>query len=314
MSRVKDGRRIAREDIPPEHGRRLVVRCLQAGCDRAAIIDLRHLFGSSGQWPMATLGYPDSEDFKYFYPTSVLETGWEIVTRWVSRMIMFGYYLTGKSPFTDVYLHGTVRATDGRKMSKSLGNVVNPDEYSSEFGVDALRMGLVSGTANGKDFAFPKDRVLAFRNFGNKIWNMGRFMFMMLEKYQTETGKEIEFYADVRDSEDFKKKLQQEDLQIIARLSEVVNGVDENIEKYRFADAADTIYQFMWKEVADKYIESVKVREDKDVALCVLLYVYTVCLKVLHPFMPFVTEEIWSKLPLHSGESGVLVVSDWPVL
>jgi len=136
---------------------------------------------SSGHWPLVTLEYPESEDFKKFYPTSVLETGWEIIRFWVSRMIMFGIYLTGKPPFEYVYLHGMVRAADGKKMSKSLGNVINPDEYMEQYGVDALRMGLIAGTATGKDFSFPKDKIVGYRNFGNKLWNMARFYLMMAE-------------------------------------------------------------------------------------------------------------------------------------
>lgn len=256
---------------------------------------------SSGQWPLVTLGYPDSDDFKYFYPTAVLETGWEIIRLWVSRMIMFGIYLTGEVPFEYVYLHGIVRALDGRKMSKSLGNVINPEEYIDQYGVDALRMGLISGTANGKDFAFPKDRVIAYKLFANKIWNMARFMNMMMEQY----GKTVPFY-----SENIKKQLQPEDKAILKGLSRLINSVDTSLEKFRMADAGEAIYQFMWHEVADKYIELVKNREDKDVALSVLRHVYVTCLKLLHPFMPFVTEEIWGLLPKDSTKP--LIVSPWP--
>lgn len=256
---------------------------------------------SSGQWPLVTLGYPDSDDFKYFYPTAVLETGWEIIRLWVSRMIMFGIYLTGEVPFEQVYLHGIVRALDGRKMSKSLGNVINPEEYITEFGVDALRMGLISGTANGKDFAFPKDRVIAYKHFGNKIWNMARFMLMMMEQY----GKEVPFYSDV-----MKKQLKPEDKEILKGLSKLIKSVDVSLEKFRMADAAEAIYQFTWHEVADKYIEQVKNREDKDVALAVLRYVYLNCMKLLHPFMPYITEEIWGLLPKQSDTP--LIISSWP--
>ena len=256
---------------------------------------------SSGQWPFTTLGYPDSEDFKYFYPTAVLETGWEIVTRWVSRMVMFGYYLTGQSPFKDVYLHGHVRALDGKKMSKSLGNMINPDEYIEEFGVDALRMGMISGTANGKDFNFPRDKVIAYRNFANKIWNMARFMLMMMEK----SG--FESFTDLPELN--VKNLQGEDKEIIANLQKLIKDVDKNLEKYRFADAGEAIYQFMWHDVADKYIEYVK---DKKESLGTLHQVFTTCLKLLHPFMPFVTEEIWSYLP--KKEEKALIAEDWPIV
>jgi len=257
---------------------------------------------SSGQWPLVTLGYPDSSDFKYFYPTSVLETGWEIIRLWVSRMIMFGIYLTGEVPFENVYLHGIVRALDGRKMSKSLGNVINPEDYITEYGVDALRMGLISGTANGKDFAFPKDRVVAYKHFCNKIWNMGRFTLMMREQW----GKDISDFASLNES-----NLQPEDKDVLEELNTVIATVDQELEKFRFADAAEAIYQFMWHSLADKYIEQVKTREDKDVALAVLEHVYVTSLKLLHPFMPFVTEEIYQKMP-GAGES--IMIEAWPTI
>ncbi len=255
---------------------------------------------SSGQWPLVTLGYPDSEDFKKFYPTSVLETGWEIIRLWVSRMMMFGYYLTGEPPFKDVYLHGMVRALDGRKMSKSLGNVINPEEYVEQYGVDALRMGLIAGTANGKDFNFPKDRVIAYKHFSNKIWNMGRFLLMMREQWD----KEIPRFEDLD-----KKSLNDEDKKILNGLNKQIEGVEGFLNKFRFADAGEFIYQFMWHEVADSYIEHVKVREDKDVALSVLTHVYMTSLKLLHPFMPFVTEAIYQQMPDH-GES--IMIEEWP--
>ncbi|HVZ58409.1 MAG TPA: valine--tRNA ligase [Patescibacteria group bacterium] len=262
--------------------------------------DIFDTWFSSGQWPLVTLGYPDSKDFKYFYPTAVLETGWEIIRLWVSRMIMFGIYLTGEVPFENVYLHGIVRALDGRKMSKSLGNVINPEDYINEYGVDALRMGLISGTANGKDFAFPKDRVIAYKHFGNKIWNMGRFILMMREQW----GKEIPEFASVKDSD-----LNLDDKAVLEELQTVIKTVDEELEKFRFADAAEAIYQFMWHSLADKYIEQVKTREDKDVALAVLQHVYMMSLKLLHPFMPFVTEEIYQKMPGHNES---IMIEPWP--
>jgi valyl-tRNA synthetase len=248
---------------------------------------------SSGQWPLVTLGYPDSDDFKTFYPTAVMETGWEIIRLWVSRMVMFGYYLTDKPPFEYVYLHGMVRAIDGRKMSKSLGNVVNPEDYFEQYGVDALRMGLIAGTANGKDYNFPRDRVIAYKHFGNKIWNMGRFILMMREQWQ----KDIPDYAQVD-----QKKLTKEDKAVLKELNTLIKSVDTELEKFRFADAAEAIYQFMWHTIADKYIEQIKEREDKDVALAVLQHVYMTSLKLLHPFMPFITEAIYQQMPGH-GES-----------
>lgn len=255
---------------------------------------------SSGQWPLITLGYPDSPDFKKFYPTDVMETGWEIIRFWVARMIMFGMYLTGKAPFSFIYLHGIVRAVDGRKMSKSLGNVIDPQEYIERYGVDALRMGLIAGTANGKDFAFPKDKVIAYKHFANKIWNMGRFLEMMKQQH----GKEIASY-----SSSSQESLREEDIRVIDRLHEVFTEVETALAAFRFADAGDIIYHFLWHEVADKYLEQVKVREDKDVALSVFQYLFTTSLKLLHPFMPFVTEEIYQQLKL--GDK-MLIIEQWP--
>jgi len=255
---------------------------------------------SSGQWPLITLGYPKSEDFKKYYPTDVMETAWEILSKWVSRMIMFGIYLTGEPPFRDVYLHGVVRALDGRKMSKSLGNVINPEEYIEEYGTDALRMGLVLGNGNGKDFAFPRDRVIAMKHFNNKIWNMTRFILMMKDEY----AKDIPEYSQ-------ELKLLDEDKKMQTNLENLIKGVNINLEKYRFADAGEALYQFMWHEIADIYIESVKNREDKDVALSSLIHIHRTCLELLHPFMPFITEELWQKLP-HEGKS--IMLAKWPTI
>jgi len=258
---------------------------------------------SSGHWPLVTLKYPDSDDFKQFYPTSVLETGWEIIRFWVSRMIMFGIYLTGKPPFEYVYLHGLVRALDGRKMSKSLGNVINPDEYMDKYGVDALRMGLISGTANGKDFAFPKDKIVAYRNFANKLWNMTRFFFMM----QDRLGREFDeaYYQEVA-----KKELKEADINIINRLDETIKQTENLLEKFRFSEAAETIYHFMWDEVAAEYIEQIKDRNDQEIAVSVLRCLLLNGLKLLHPFMPFVTEAIWREFPNLSEKQ--LITASWP--
>lgn len=255
---------------------------------------------SSGQWPLVTLGYPDSEDFKKFYPTAVLETGWEIIRLWVSRMVMFGIYNAGDVPFTSVYLHGIVKALDGRKMSKSLGNVINPDDYIEEYGVDSLRMGLISGTANGKDFSFPKDKVIAFKHFSNKIWNMAKFMLMMAENEKIEfiSGEELS-------AED----LTEEDKLYQSQLNNLIKEVNKHLENYRFADAGESIYQFMWHELADKYIESIKTREAKTAGLSNLMNIYKTSLKLLHPFMPFITEEIYSHLP-HEEKS--IMIASWP--
>ena len=264
---------------------------------------------SSGQWPLITLGYPDSTDYKYFYPTSVLETGWEIIRLWVSRMIMFGIYRTGKVPFNDVYLHGMVHAIDGKKMSKSLGNVINPEEYIEQYGVDALRMGLISGTANGKDFAFPKDKIIGYRNFTNKVWNMGRFLLMMFEDFENATGEKV---PEIEELEGLGLTLKEEDHGMLDGLNELIKNVDFNLEKYRFADAGEAIYHFMWDQLASFYIEQVKNRDDKKVALSVLRHMFLTSLKLLHPFMPFITEAVWDEMKIIGGSDELLVGANWP--
>lgn len=259
---------------------------------------------SSGQWPLVTLGYPDSEDFKLFYPTSVLETGWEIITKWVSRMIMFGIYLTGKPPFEAVYLHGIVMAMDGRKMSKSLGNIINPEEYIEQYGVDALRMGLISGTANGKDFSFPKDKIVGYRNFANKLWNMGRFLQMMEADLEKESEGNTPNFPDIT-----KIKLGLEDREILNKLEKLIKTVDRDLEKFWFAQAGESIYQFMWHELADVYLEHTKKSENRALSLAVFRHCYLTGIKLLHPFMPFVTEAIYAKL---SPVVGPLITTAWP--
>ncbi len=264
---------------------------------------------SSGQWPLITLKYPESEDFKYFYPTDVLETGWEIVTRWVSRMVMFGLYLTGEVPFKNVYLHGHVRALDGRKMSKSLGNQINPEDYLEKYGVDSLRMGLIFGTANGKDFSFPHDKVLAYRNFANKVWNMARFIQMMVARFEEESGEKVQPLAH-EDYEKAQSLAEAEEAKIILlSLKYTLYSVNANLEKFRFADAADSLYHFMWDELAAKYIEYVKTSQNKKASLEILIFVYGNCLKMLHPFMPFITEAIWE---VFEENDKLLALSSWP--
>ena len=212
---------------------------------------------------------------------------------------MFGIYLTGEVPFRDVYLHGIVRALDGRKMSKSLGNVINPEEYIEEFGVDALRMGLVSGTANGKDFNFPRDKVIGYKKFANKIWNIGRFVEAGSAKGEVLSAK----------------NKNTDDEWILEELNKLIKQVDRDLGNFRFADAGEAIYQFVWHEFADIYIEKVKNRKEE--ASPTLWKVLTTSLKLLHPFMPFVTEAIWQELRKSSfaeaSEDAVLITSKWPV-
>lgn len=299
FNEIKDGLQTM---IAPK-GAEMVVSAVNPGEGYLQETDTFDTWFSSGHWPLVTLKYPDSDDFAKFYPTSVLETGWEIIRFWVSRMIMFGIYLTGKPPFEYVYLHGLVRALDGRKMSKSLGNVINPDEYMEKYGVDALRMGLISGTANGKDFAFPKDKITAYRNFANKLWNMARFFFMMQEKLGI-------VFDETYYQEKAKKELKEVDVQILKRLNETIGNTEKLLDKFRFSEAAETIYHFMWDEVAAKYIEQIKDRADQEVAVSVLRSLLLNGLKLLHPFMPFVTEAIWKEFP--NLKEKQLMSAKWP--
>lgn len=259
----------------------------------------------SGQWPLTTLGYPNGEDFKYFYPTSVMDTLWDILFFWVARMMMLGIYRTGRVPFEVIHLHARVVDKFGQKMSKSKGNTIDPVDMVEKYGADALRMALVYGVAPAADIALSDDKIRAMRNFANKIWNMARFLEIETAKYQSETGKEISFYnggiyADLNES----------DKNIVDGLHVLIESVDDSLAKYRFSDAAEGIYHFMWDELASKYLESIKGRSDKDVALSVFRHVFLNCLKLLHPFMPFITEEIWSHLPKETNLP--LIVSPWP--
>lgn len=256
----------------------------------------------SSQWPITTLGFPDSEDFKYFYPTSVLDTMWDILFFWVARMMMMGLYRTGRVPFEVIHLHSRVVDAKGQKMAKSKGNVLNPIDLVDTYGADALRFTLVFGAAPGSDIAVSEDKVRGMRNFANKLWNIGRFILMNFES----AGKNIPFY-------DTKMKVTDPtDKQIISELNTLTAAVTKDIEQYRFSDAAQTLYEFAWHTFADIYLEKNKERfKSKDPqALAVLRHVYLTILKLLHPFMPFVTEEIWSKMPRKTDRP--LIISPWP--
>lgn len=259
---------------------------------------------SSGQWPFATLKATKAGDFDTFYPTSVMETGYDILPWWVCRMLMLGIHLTGKVPFETVYLHGLVRDGKGQKMSKSKGNVINPLKMIDLYGTDALRMALVFGTGAGNDQSLSEDKIRGMRNFANKLWNIGRFMLMNLEN----AGKDVPFY----DATPHTKLAYDKDSQIISELNTLSSTVTKYIDKYRFSDAAQTLYDFTWHRIADDYLEKNKQRfHDKDLeSLSVLRHIFLTILKLLHPFMPFVTEEIWSKLPEKSRDP--LIVSSWP--
>ncbi|WP_312832841.1 valine--tRNA ligase [Sedimentibacter saalensis] len=265
--------------------------------------DVLDTWFSSGLWPFSTLGWPNqTEDFKYFYPTDVLVTGYDIIFFWVVRMVFSALEMTGESPFKNVFIHGLVRDAEGRKMSKSLGNGIDPLEVVDKFGADALRFMLMTGISPGNDTRFNNDRLESSRNFANKLWNASRFVLMNID-------------GDLIDEETAKANYKTEDKWIISRMNKAAKEVTDNLDKFELGMAAQRVYDFIWNEYCDWYIEIVKPRlyadegTDKDTARFVLIKVLKDMLKLLHPFMPFITEEIWSFLPETSSR---LIKADWP--
>ena len=260
---------------------------------------------SSALWPFSTLGWPDENapDYKRYYPTSALVTGYDIITFWVSRTIFSGLKHTGKKPFSDVVIHGLVRDALGRKMSKSLGNGIDPLEVISKYGADALRFTLATGNSPGNDMRISDERFEASRNFANKVWNAARFVMMNLDR-DCDT-----------ESIDTSLRLEDEDRWVLSVYNRTVREVRENLDKYELGIAVQKLYDFIWDVFCDWYIELVKPRlaqketETNIAAQAVLTYVLSNTMKLLHPFMPFITEEIWRSLP-HSGES--VMISAYP--
>lgn len=257
---------------------------------------------SSALWPFSTLGFPDdTEELKYFYPTNTLVTGYDIIFFWVARMIFSAVEHTGKVPFDTVFIHGLVRDAQGRKMSKSLGNGIDPLEIIDKYGADALRFTLATGNSPGNDMRFSDDKVKASRNFANKLWNAARFVLMYLDD-------EFEYNG-------LPENLDIEDKWIVSKVNTLAKDVTDNLEKFELGIAIQKLYDFIWDVFCDWYIEIAKIRlqgDDaaaKNTAVGVLVYVLTDILKLLHPFMPFITEEIYQALP-HSDES--IMISKWP--
>ena len=254
---------------------------------------------SSALWPFSTLGWPDeTEDLKHFYPTNTLVTGYDIITFWVSRMIFSALEYTDSIPFDTVLIHGLVRDAQGRKMSKSLGNGIDPLEIIEKYGADALRFALATGNSPGNDMRFSDEKIDAARNFNNKVWNAARFMLMKMNE-NTEFGLPAE------------SELLTEDKWIISRFNRLAAEVTDNIDKFELGIALSKLYDFIWDVFCDWYIELVKNRlgEGDMTASKVIAYVFGETMKLLHPFMPFITEEIWQTIP-HEGES--IVVAEWP--
>ncbi|MFQ3839207.1 valine--tRNA ligase [Staphylococcus pseudoxylosus] len=267
--------------------------------------DVLDTWFSSALWPFSTLGWPDTEaeDFQRYFPTNALVTGYDIIFFWVARMIFQGLEFTGKRPFNDVLLHGLVRAEDGRKMSKSLGNGVDPMDVIDEYGADSLRYFLATGSSPGHDLRYSTEKVESVWNFINKIWNAARFSIMNIgEDFKVE---------DV----DLSGNLSLADKWILTRLNETIANVTDLSDKYEFGEVGRTLYNFIWDEFCDWYIEMSKIpmngedEAQKQVTRSVLTYVLDNTMRMLHPFMPFVTEQIWQNLP-HEGET--IVNASWP--
>lgn len=277
--------------------------CCKCGCtELKQDEDVLDTWFSSALWPFSTLGWPEkTKELEYFYPTNVLVTGYDIIFFWVARMIFSGINAMGEVPFDHVLIHGIVRDSQGRKMSKSLGNGIDPIEVIDKYGADALRFSLAMGNSPGNDMRFYWEKVEAYRNFANKIWNASRFVMMNLEGGSILPIEECNLDAA--------------DKWILSRFNGAVREVTENMEKYELGMAAQRLYDFMWSEFCDWYIELTKPRlygtdaDEKNTALSVLCFVLAGTMKLLHPFMPFITEEIYTHLP---GSDETIMLSSWP--
>ena len=255
---------------------------------------------SSGQWPLLALGYPETKDLAY-HPTDVMETGRDLIFKWIPRMVIFSLYLKNEVPFKTVYLHGMVNDKHGKKMSKSKGNVVSPIDISDKYGADALRIGLVVGNTPGSDVALFEDKIKGYKHFCNKIWNASRFVFTNIGDTTLDTPK---------------PELTPRDEEILAGLNEHIVSVTGHLENHRFHLASEELYHYFWNTFADIIIEEMKPRlagEDggsKQAAQYVILTILGTCITLLHPFIPFVTEELWSLLP--KKDKGLLIIEPWP--
>ncbi|MCH1984292.1 valine--tRNA ligase [Ruminococcus sp. OA3] len=285
--------------------RKVPDKCPECGCKHLTQDeDTLDTWFSSALWPFSTLGWPEkTPELEYFYPTNVLVTGYDIIFFWVIRMVFSGLEQTGKSPFDHVLIHGLVRDSEGRKMSKSLGNGIDPLEVIDQYGADALRLTLITGNAPGNDMRFYWERVEASRNFANKIWNASRFIMMNLEN------------TEVEEPERFQLKIA--DRWILSKLNTLTQEVTENMEKFELGIAVQKIHDFLWDELCDWYIEIAKLRiwaaehdpDSSEYALWTLKTVLSRALKLLHPYMPFITEEIYGTL---CPEEESIMISEWP--
>ncbi len=262
--------------------------------------DVLDTWFSSALWPFAILGWPKkTKDLKEFYPTNVLSTARDIINLWVARMIFSGLELTKKNPFTDVIIHATILTKDGRRMSKSLGTGINPLDLVNQYGADATRFGMIYQSLGGQDIHFSEENIMMGKKFANKVWNASRFALMQME------GEKIKLPKRAPNN----KRMTAADKRILKKLSQTREKVDKELNKFRFGQAAHILYDFFWHDFCDKYIESAKKQGDKQTKE-ILAFVLVNSLKLLHPFMPFVTEAIYQNLPFKEGK--FLMVENWP--
>jgi valyl-tRNA synthetase len=277
---------------------------------------------SSGQWPFATLDFPDGKDFKTYYPTDVMETAGEIIFFWVSRMIMLGLYITGKVPFKTVYLHGLVLDAKGLKMSKSKGNVINPLDLTAKFGTDAFRMGLIIGNTPGTSLALSEDKISAYKKFANKLWNIARFVFSTADgsafipgQNGEETTKKSDAAASDFTYDPMFDTWSPSDKELKDKQDDMLADITADMDNFRFYLAAEKIYHYVWHTFADLIIEESKkvlasgTEEEINSRKQFLVHSLEIMLKTLHPFMPFITEEIWSEMPIENKR--MLMVEKW---
>lgn len=307
--------------------------------------DVLDTWFSSGLFPFTTLGWPDTDapDYKKYYPTSVLETGYDIIFFWVARMIMMGLELTGQVPFHIVYLNGLVRDEHGRKMSKSLGNVVEPVELSNQWGTDAVRMALVIGTSPGNDVNFSISRAKGYRNFANKIWNASRFVLTQINSHSKLVSESSDLVLRQKTEDRIRNnpllskegqgedisppfqggdqegvpELSEADIAVLKSLNQLITDVTHNFEHYRFSQAGEKLYEWFWHQFCDIIIEAQKKRlksggDEGAAARCILWQCLSANLIMLHPFMPFITETIWQNIPLELRKEKLLITAKWP--
>ena len=279
-------------------------KCAKCNSGLRADTDTFDTWFSSGQWTLLVLDFPEGGDFKTFYPTDIMETGSDLIFKWIPRMVIFGLYLAGEVPFKTVYLHGLVNDAKGKKMSKSKGNVINPKDLTDKFGTDALRMGLVVGNTPGTDLSLSEDKIKGYKHFGNKLWNIARFIIQ---------------YTD--DASPHAQPTTEEPLPLVKEWRQIAADITKDIENFRFYLAAEKLYHYLWRRFADEILEeSKKIFSESDTRLSAdrkeeLKIILMESLATLHPFMPFVTEAIWSLLPnmWKEGRGDMLIIADWPI-